>query len=494
MSEERVSRNASFAFISQMIGALLTAALTIFLGRQLSPEQFGAFTFALSVIVIATLLVDLGMTSSTGRFMAERRGDPGAAVAVLRTAVRIKLLIGVPVTVLLLVLAGPICDAFDAGAATWPLRGCAIALLGQTMFRLFIGAFVALGTIRRNVLLTTIESVVETVASVVLVLLGAAATGAAFGRAIGYAVGLAAALVVAWRAIGALRSPDTAADRAIVSARRILVYAGPLLIVDAAFRLFASIDALLIAGLVGSGAPLAAFGLALRLVALFDYPAGAVAAAVAPRLARQEGRSGDVSLLRQSMRYLTIVQMLFTAPLLIWPEAIMALLFGDKYPEAPAVLRALVPFVFLSGIAQLTTLAVNYMGHARRRVPIAVAMLTVNVVVDIILLPRIGILGAAIGTSAAYAVWVPAHVWILRAEAGLRLRPLLITVARTCVAGAAMVGALALLGTGAVSFPVMVAGAVVGPAVYVAALLALRELTLEDVAVARGILARRVAR
>lgn len=490
MSEERVSRSAGFAFAAQMVGAALTAFLTIYLGRALSKDQFGAFTFALSVILIAMVLADLGVTISTGRFIAERRARAPEAAAVFRTSVRLKLLIGIPASALLFALAGPICDAFGTSAAVWPLRWCAIALLGQSLLLLFLGAFIALGKVRYNLVLATIESVAETIASVLLVVAGAGAAGAALGRAIGYAVGVAAGLFVARRVIGALRARDAGADYRVVSPRRILSYAGPLLLIDAAFRIFASIDVLLIAAIVGGVAPVAAFGLPMRLAAFLDYPAGAVASAVSPRMAQR--RPDDTALLGESLRYLLIVQMVLTAPLLIWPEAIIHLLF-PKYPEAAGVLRALTPFVFLAGLAQPTTLSVNYLGLAGKRVPIAAAMLALNIVIDVILLPRIGIVGAAIGTSAAYALWVPAHVEILRRRAGLRLRPLLVTTARTALAGAAMVGVLALIGTGQVPLPLIVLGAIVGPAVYVAVLLALRELTPSDLAVARRVVSRRVA-
>jgi O-antigen/teichoic acid export membrane protein len=473
-----------------MVGAVLTAILTIFLGRALSPRHFGDFTFALSVVTIATLFADLGVTSSAGRFIAERRDQPLAAAAVFRNALRLKLAIGVPACIVLFAAAGPICDAFGTPDAAWALRGCALALMAQTVFGLFLGAFIALGRLRYNLLLATIESVAETLATFVLVLLGAAATGAAFGRAIGFSVGMAAAFALAGRSIGRLRARAEKQDQSVASSRQIIAYARPLLLVDAAFRLFASIDVLLIAALVGGGAQIAAFGLPMRFAMFLDYPSAAVASAVAPRLARQRGH--DLALLSLSMRYLIIVQMLFTAPLLIWPEAIIHLLFGSKYPGAPAVLRALSPFVLLSGIAQLATLTVNYLGYARRRVPIAIAMLTVNVVIDVVLLPRIGIVAGAIGTSAAYALWVPAHVWMLREHAGLRLRPLLVTTLRACLAGAAMVGVLALLGTGRVPVPVMLAGAVVGPAVYVVTLFALRELGRGDIELARRMASRRV--
>jgi O-antigen/teichoic acid export membrane protein len=498
MSEERISRSAGYAFLAQMVGAALTAILTIFLGRSLSAEEFGSLTFALGVVALAGLFADLGIASSTGRFMAERRDDPAAAAAVFRTGMRLKLRVGLVASVTLFALAGPICHAFGASAAVWPLRGLAISLLTQSMFLLLLGAFIALGKIKYNPVLTTVESVVEVLASIVLVLLGAAATGAAFGNAIGYTVGLVVGLAIASRAIGSLRSTDherplAPAIHPVVSPRQILSYARPLLLVDAAFRLFSSIDVLLIAAIVGGGAPVAAFGLSMRLAVFLDYPAAAVAYAVAPRLARWREGASDLALYAESLRYLLILQMLFTAPAVIWPEAILHLLFGDRYPEAPAVLRALAPFVYLSGIAQITTLAVNYLGEARRRVPIAVAMLTVNAVIDVVLLPRIGIVAAAIGTSAAYALWVPAHVWILRERTGLELRPLALTALRTCVAGAAMVGTLAIVGTGQVPIGLMAVGLVVGPLAYVAALFAVRELTFDDVVNLRGVVARRVA-
>jgi O-antigen/teichoic acid export membrane protein len=424
--------------------------------------------------------------------MAERRGEPSAAAAVFATALRLKLLTGLPATIALFLLATPICHAFGAENAIWALRASAIALFAQTLFNLFLGAFVALGKLRYNVILATIESVAEVATSIPLVIIGGTAAAAAFGLVAGFSVGVIAAGALARRTLGARGSREqrTDLDPAVVSPRRLMGYAGPLLLVDAAFRLFTSIDVLLIAAIIGGGARVAAFGLPLRLTVFLEYPAAAVASAVAPRLTR--GRSeDDVVLLGDSIRYLTILQMLITAPLLIWPEAIMSLLFGDKYPEATGVLRALAPFVLLSGLAQLTTLSVNYLGEAWRRVPIAIVMLSANVIVDVILLPKIGIVAGAVGTSVAYAIWVPAHVWILRTRGGLRVGPFLVTLARSVLAGGATVGVLALLGTGQVGVPTMVLGAVAGSLVYVAALVLLGELGRDDVAVIRRLIPRR---
>jgi len=486
--EERISRGAAFALAAQLVGAALTAVLTIFLGRRLTAGEYGSYVFALSVLAIAALFADFGMTSSTGRFMAAKRGDVQAIADTWATALRLKVPISLGASIALFAVAGPICEAFATPAATWPLRIVAVALFSQTLFALAVGVFIALGMIRYNLLLATVESVVEVGVSVTFVLAGAGAVGATLGYAAGYTAGLVTAAVIARRVLRRKRAQRV--QQRQVSSRQLLSYAGPLLFVEAAFRLFASIDVLLIAALVGGTARIAAFGLAMRLAGFLDYPAGAVASAVSPRLA-QSHRAGDSrNDLSNSLRYLVILQMMITVATTVWAQPIVHLIFGSKYAEAPGVLRALAPFIFLSGIAQVATLSVNYLGYARRRVPLAVAMLAVNVVVDVLLLPKIGVVAGAIGTSAAYAIWVPGHLRILQKNAGLAMRGLLLTTARVCLCGGALAGVLISLGTQNVPVGVMLVGAIAGPLTYFAALVITRELTFADLHVMRRAISR----
>lgn len=488
MRSDRVSRNAGYALATQLIGAILTGSLMIFLGRALGPEEYGLFAFAMSVMVLATLLADFGISASAGRFIAERFDDRPGAAAVFRVAVRVKFVLAGAAGALLFVLAEPICDVFGSPGATWALRWAAVALIGQSMMLLVFGAFAALRLQRFSVVLAAGESAVEVAASVALVLAGLGAAGAAFGRVVGYAAGLALGLVIAARVIG--RPERRAGGRGATIRRQIMVYAGPLLLVDAAFRVFSTIDVLLISAILGGGAAVALYELPMRLITFVDYPAAALASAVAPRMARRPGAPPDVGMLEAALRVLVLVQMVFVVPVLVWPEAIVSLLFGPGYEESASVLRALAPYVLLSGLAQPVTLAVNYLGEARRRVPIALAMLLVNVVIDVALLSTVGVVAAGIGTSAAYLVWVPAHVWILHRRAGLRVRPLLATGSRALLAAGAMAVVLVAIGTGDVPAWGMALGAIAGPAAYLLALVALGEVGRDDAGELRAILRR----
>jgi hypothetical protein len=85
---------------------------------------------------------------------------------------------------------------------------------------------------------------------------------------------------------------------------------------------------------------------------------------------------------------------------------------GSAFSGSASVLRALSPYVFLSGLGPVLVMPLNYMGEARRRVPISIATLLVNVAIDIVPDPEFGILGGAVGTDVAYALYVAANLWL----------------------------------------------------------------------------------
>jgi O-antigen/teichoic acid export membrane protein len=156
------------------------------------------------------------------------------------------------------------------------------------------------------------------------------------------------------------------------------------------------------------------------------------------------------------------------------------------------VLRALAPFVLLAGPAMLVSVGVNYMGEARRRIPLAVLMLTATVVICAALLRDIGIVAGAIANDVAYAIWVPGHLWILHRLVGLELRPQVLTLIRATVAAAIAAIPLLLLGTD-IGIVVLVLGCALSSLVYLGALRLIGELKRDDLDFLRSLLARRFA-
>ena len=164
----------------------------------------------------------------------------------------------------------------------------------------------------------------------------------------------------------------------------------------------------------------------LRLTTVLHYPGMALASGIAPRLARRSGghRPADIQAFVRGMRLLLALQAPVTIGVLVLAAPIAHLVLGPGYGHSAAVLRALAPFVFLSGFAPLVSITANYLGEARRRIPIAIATLAVNGVFDLIFIPKIGIVAGAIGSSLGYLIYVPAHLWLCTRLLDLRFAEL----------------------------------------------------------------------
>jgi O-antigen/teichoic acid export membrane protein len=371
-------------------------------------------------------------------------------------------------------VAGPVADVYGTSALEWPIRLAAIAILGHSFFALLDQVFEAHGRVALFVRIAAAESVVETVASIGLVLAGLGVSGAMAGRAAAYVFAAGLGIVLLVRSL-ALR-PSLV--RGSGNARRLLGYGSALLIVDGAFILFHRIDVLLI-GAILSVKAVGQFEAPMRLMTILGYVGSAVATGVAPRLAAGRDRL-DPARLIEALRGLMAIQGLFIAPLLVWAEPITELVLGSEYTDSADVLRAITPYMFLIAISPVLARGVNYMGEAKRRIPIAIGALSVNLVFDLIFLSEIGIVAGAIGTDIAYTLYVLAHLWICKSLIGFSLAPLGIALMRVLLAAAGMAGVLLAFGTGEVALPLLIAGSIAGTAVYAALLVALREIGVAD--------------
>ena len=141
--------------------------------RALGPDDYGLFALAVGIGTILVLIADLGSPAHPGASWRSRAATFAASQGSSPTGTWLKLAVLVPVSGALWLLAEPIADLYDAPGLVWPLRGMAIATVGQGMFIFYRHAFVSIGRVSLTWRMTLFESACEAGASVALVLLGA---------------------------------------------------------------------------------------------------------------------------------------------------------------------------------------------------------------------------------------------------------------------------------------------------------------------------------
>ena len=471
-----IGRNTIFAFLAQVTTGVFTTVLTLYLLRALGSDGYGILALALGIGALGGV-VATAVSQSAARFLAERRDDVRAVPGLLRDALTLHGLVGGVLAVVLFGAASPIAAAYGEPELTWPLRAVALAMFVQTVFSFYTTALGALARVATRLRLIFFESLAETISSIAFVALGAGVVGAVLGRAAGYGLGVALAIVVLVRMYGrsAIALPDVNRGRALEIAR----YGVPLLVINGAYEAYAQANVLIIGALLGTTA-VGLFAAPLMLTVPLRYLGQSLAVSVAPRQVGRGREPGSVRAFQTSLRWMIVYQAALLAPLIVWADPVVELLFGADYEESADVLRGLAPYIFLAGLSPLISNTVTYLGQAARRIPIVIAALAINVVLNLVLLPWIGVVGAAIATSVSYAVYVPAHFRICHQELVFGLRPLVLTLARAAAAAAGMGAVLLAFGTGSLSLVEWLAGGSLGVIAYCAILVLTRELRIQE--------------
>jgi O-antigen/teichoic acid export membrane protein len=463
---ESVRRSTFFAGAVQLAGTVFTALLTLFLVRALSRGDYGRYAIAIAVGSIVLLPSDFGISSSAARSIAEAYGNRKKIAQIFAVALRLKIISALVIGAIIFAVAPLIAKIYSDPSLTTPIRIVGVAVAAQTVFGFASASFTALRRMRAVLGIVTLESAAETALCIALVAAGAGVVGAVAGRAIGYSLGAAAGLFVLFAQHGGLRAVRRERFDPIL-ARALAVYAGSIALVDAIWAVLSQVD-VLIMGVFLSPAAVASFQAPARLLSLATYPGLALSNALGPRLAQGQRSARTVSSLGTSARVLVILQTFGATCVFLYAHEITAIVLGHEYrhSQAESVLRCLAPFVLLSGLAPLLSNAIDYVGGARRRIWIAAVTLALNVALNVILVPRIGPVGAAVAVDVGYAFFVLAHVNLCRDLLHFPVAPLAKTGLSALAAAGAMMLTAAVTGLVASGHLGLVAGAIAGSTAF----------------------------
>ena len=452
---------------SRVVGAVSTAVLTIVLARLLGLDGYGDYALALTIATLAAMFASLGVDSATSRYVADGYNSGRGFGQVLRTGLRLRTIIAGTVFGLLIVIAAPLASLFGEPGLTTAVQAAAIALFFSAGFSWSSGVFEGVQQGLMLALMSVIKAIVEFVAVLAVLLLGFGVTAALLGNALSYAVAVLVGLGVLRPYLR--RRADAREVRA--SGGDILRYGNHIWLAGVAWLLFERVDLVLLGAFIDSDA-VGLYDAPWRVATILGLLGLSLASSVTPRIASAEPVAAG-QLLTKALRVCLVFYVVLGVITAVAAGDLMTTLLGDEFARSAPVLQALLPYLVLIGLAPILSRALDYIGVAAVRKWIALGAFLINLILDLVLIPTVGLLGAAIGTNVAILAFVAGHYVLVARKLPLDQKVLMTTLARSgtaAVAGgvaclavlAAPAPPLALLG------PAFLAGLTVAAAVLVA--------------------------
>jgi O-antigen/teichoic acid export membrane protein len=477
---QTILRNSAFGFAAQIAIKLLSFAFTVLIIRNLGATDFGQYAAVIGFGSVFLFIADLGLAPYAVREVARLRDAPDGME-------RIKALFAdlLALRLILAVVAGIMVVSAAVMTGRPALMIGAIALNAVTV--LFYAVHGSSEALLSGFERLDVTSSMRVVNQLVFVLIGGAALWLGFGYyglIMATMIGVAVMTVLVVRALLRLGvRPGTISPQRWWSLLRAALPFGVIgLTLGISYR-FDTVLLNIFSGDTPTGHYNAAYNLIFALVTLSNV----LNTALYPSLSRQAtiNPSSLPQVYERLMRYLLVVALPITAGGFILAEPLVALLFGAEYaPAAPllAILIWVVPLMFLSEFLGYVVVIAGREGRVARAILVSSSL---NIVANLLFIPRYGVLAAAIITVVTELVLVSQYLWMLRDLLG-QMRWMALQRALAAVLVMALVVYLLR------DLPVLLSISL-GGALYGGLLLALRVVGPDEAAFVRGMLAARRA-
>ena len=474
-----------------LVGAVCNQAallgVTLLVARRLGRVDVGVYAQAYAFLALLSPLSMIGLTHGLTRFvavyLAER--DPGAVRGTVRLGLAASTLVASAVGVALFAAAPLLArGAFSEPRLTVPLQFVALALPASAFTNAALAATQGYRTMKPFALIGLIfEPVARLLLAGALLLAGMGLHGVMLALLVSNLGAAVLAALALRRVMGPQTAPPTYAPSRLFSFSAVSWSAG----LASTALIWADI---LLLGLLGNSAQVGVYTVATRLVQLATFVMLPINAAFAPRIADLDAR-GHTESLRHTYQLAESWIVRLSLPgfvlLMVFPADLLAV-FGRGFAVGAAVTMILAVGKFVDAATGPCGLMLNMSGRPGLNVLDNLVGLVLNVVLNLLLIPRFGIVGSAVAWAVSLCLVNGARV--VQVWMAMRMLPFERSAGKGLLAGAAaLVAALAVRATLQRPAQLLVGAAVVA-VVYLAALLA-QGLTAEDRLVARALLRRR---
>lgn len=387
-TRQTVVKNIFWLTIGQLVSRVIRAIIIIYAARVLGAGEYGIFSYALGLSGFFTIFADIGINNVLTREIAQK---PESVKKYFSTALVIKLVL-LFITSILIMFVAPHFSKLETVKTLIPL----VVLL--TIFdnvREFASAFFrgkermeleAITTTIMNIAITGLGflalSIVLNAQSLMTSYVGSVCMGM-----------LIALFLLRKQFVGITKSFDSSLIRPIIKAAAQIGVTGLL----GVFML--NVDTIML-GWWKSAEAIGYYAAGQRIVQLLYILPAILASALFPALSRivtrESEKVGRMMERALTLGYLVVIPVTFGGVMLASP--IIHLLYGEAYTPAILAFQILMATVFVSFPGTLFSNLIFAKNQQKKMVTITIITSAGNVIFNTLLIPTLGIAGAALAT------------------------------------------------------------------------------------------------
>ncbi len=388
----------------------------LIIARFLGKVDYGAVALGFTLASTATILIVLGLDNGIGRYLP-RYDDQQKRRGVLTSAFQLVLPLSLLAGVTVAFFAEPIArHAFTDPDVAPVIRVFAVTIPLAAFVRLTIGSIRGLKQSLPRVYiehLTLPTSRFTLIA--VAVWLGLGTTGVAWAYAGAYA--LAVALSIYYLARYTPLLDDTRPEPMY---RDLLVFSAPLMVTATMVVVFANLDTFML-GYFATTGDVGVYNVVYPLARLLQIALVAFNFLLMPIVSElhSAGKMGEIRRMYLVVsKWIAFVTLPAFLSFVFFPDLLIRWTFGPEYVAGGLALSVLASGFYINAIAGPGGNVLMALGNSRLIMYVNVLLVAVNAALNVYLIPRYSILGAAVATVVGYACMNGLFILFLHRDIG----------------------------------------------------------------------------
>jgi O-antigen/teichoic acid export membrane protein len=406
---EELVRGALGFFSLRLLGTVCGYVFIYFVSHRYGAEVVGIFAISIAALRIALLYGRMGLDNALVRFIAEyaAKGRKDFVKQVYLRGLGASIPCGLGISLLLYFCAPLLAkEVFDNPALATTLRIIALVILPGTL--LHINASTLRG-LKRTASYSFLINASQFLLGSLILVLGKSVLEENSAPVIAFAVATVAAALLSFGFGAVPRNVEMVPDKTrgeAIRTRDLMKVAFPMLLTGS-YSFFLQWTGTLALGYFRSEVEVGIYDIVVRIAAVQMFTLTSVNSIAASKFSECFS-AGDMEGFRKVTRYATRLIFWTTVPiglvLISFPTSISGF-FGEEIKGGATALVILVVGYFTNAISGPVGNILNMTGHQMVFQKIVLGAAVVNIILNIILIPRFGINGSAVAGTVSMCLW-----------------------------------------------------------------------------------------
>lgn len=392
-NRQTIAKNTFWLGVSNIGGRLIKAIIIVYAARVLGAAEWGVFSYAVTLTAFLTVFTDFGIGSILVRESSKTESAKGRS-ELLSTSFVIKTFF-LGLGVFLIIFVAPLMTSIDGVKEILPI--VAFILIFDTLREFGFALNKVFERMEREAGLFILTNVAIVVLGFVFLTISPTIKSFAYSYALGTGLGMVATALALRNNLGRIFS-----DFNKKFVRPIISSAWPFAISGVLGILMVNTDILIIGNLLSAG-DVGLYSVADRIIQILYVLPVMIAGSVLPTFSRLAAT--DNQKMKLAMEHIIALLLLAAIPIsvggFLWGEEIINFLFGGEYLGASSSFKILVLTLMINFPTVILNSAIFAYNRQKALIVNSAVAGGANVVLDLILIPWLGIFGSAIATLLA---------------------------------------------------------------------------------------------